>query len=278
MRIAAVVLPVCTIAAAAALTAFQLHRKAPTRRAPAPAVAALAVAVPATPVIKPPPAPPKYAAPVGGQFLTAWSDLLLGEGDAPPLLFMLRSDDLDGYRYGWRMPRVAEAMASELTAVLDDACGSRCPPAADRARTAAHAFVDASDRTDDAAHTRAWDSDAEGISTHLRRIALRSRAGARSLDVVCTCASWTVGMRMWNDITTCDATLRDAHGVVAIYRPRVLARSNKESIEEPIDAYDQMVVLPGLGTLVTETGWDYAGDNVTTPLAKTTPRTGPHWR
>jgi len=112
----------------------------------------------------------------------------------------------------------------------------------------------------------------------MRSVAVRSHAGAVTIDVTCTCASSTVGMRMWNDITSCDAMLRERGRVLATYRPRVLARSNKESIDEPIEAWDQTVELPSGTVLVDETGWDYAGDNVTTPLRKTTPRTGPHWR
>lgn len=277
MRTAAVVIPVCAIAAAAALTVFQLrphHHEPPPAPTPASAVT----------IIKPPPtqaqptqAPPKYAGPVGDQFLGEWSDLLLAKGDGPPMLFVLAAHDLNG-RYGWRMPRVARLMAEELGSVLDDGCTTGCAPAAEAARTAVHAFVDDDFRADDAARTRAWDVDDAGIMTHMHRLAIRSHSGAVTLDVTCDCASWTVGMRMWNDTTACDATLREKGRVLATYQPRVRAMSDKESIEEPIDSYDQIVALPGGGMLVTETGWEYLGDNVSVPLTKTTVRTGPHWR
>jgi len=288
MRTAVVVVPVLTIAAAIGLTAYQLHRSRAVARADRvsppecgvrrddlpPAQRAAAVAT-----IKPPPAkqaPPTYAAPVGGQFLTEWNDLLIGKGDGPPMLFVLGAGDLNG-RYEWRMPRVARVMAEELAAVLDDGCTAGCSPAADAARTAAHAYLDG-DVEVGIAKTRAWDTDDAGITNHMHRLAMRSRAGAITVDVTCTCASWTVGMRMWNDVTACDATLRDKGRVLATYQPRVRAMSDKESIEEPMDSYDQIVALPGGAMLVTETGWEYSGDNVTTPARKTVPRTGPHWR
>lgn len=258
MRTAAVVIPICTIAAAAALTAFQLrcHPRAHMARPPA------VVTTPTPVVIQPPPraaAPPKYGEPVGDQFLGAWRDLLLTTNDSPPLLFLLGASDLDGYRYGWRMPRVAHAMAEELAAVLDDGCAAGCSPIADAARTATHAFIDG-DATDDPARTRSWDTDDAGITEHWHRLAIRSRVGALVLDVTCDCASETVGMRMWNDVTTCDATLRDHGRTIATYRPRVRMAETKESILEPTGAYDQTVELPGGASLVTETG------------------SGPHWR
>jgi len=222
-------------------------------------------------------APPRYGGPVGDQFLSAWSDLLIAKGEGPPMLFVLGARDLNG-RYGWRMPRVARLMAEELASVLDDGCASGCSRAAETARTAAHGFVDDGDFDDGDAQTRAWVKDDDGIRTYMHRLTVRSRAAAITVDVTCTCASWTVGMRMWNDATTCDATLREKGHVLAIYRPRVRVSDTKESILEPTEAWDQTVELPGGATLVTETGWDYAGDNVNTPLKKTTPRTGPHWR
>lgn len=222
-------------------------------------------------------APPKYAGPVGDQFLNEWTDLLIAKGDGPPLLLVLGKDELNG-RYGWHMPRVTRLMAQELASVLDDGCSGGCPAAAQAARTAVHAFTDEDNPTDDPARPRSWVVDEAGYHTYMRSVAVRSRAGAVTLDVTCTCASATVGMRMWNDVTTCDATLREKGHVLATYRPRMLSKSNKESIEEPIDAWDQRVELPGGTTLVIETGWEYAGDNVTTPLRKTTVRTGPHWR
>lgn len=222
-------------------------------------------------------APPKYAGPVGDQFLGESGDLLVAKGDGPPMLFVLGASELNG-RYGWRLPRVAHLMAQELASVLDDGCAAGCSPAAEAARTAAHAFVDDGSFDDGAARTRTWVQDDSGINTTMHRLTVRSRAAGITVDVTCTCASWTVGMRMWNDTTTCDATVREKGHVLATYRPRRLSRSNKESIEEPIDAWDQTVELPGGATLVTETGWDYNGNNVTTPLTKTTVRSGPHWR
>jgi hypothetical protein len=67
-------------------------------------------------------------------------------------------------------------------------------------------------------------------------------------------------MRMWNDVTTCDATLRDHGRTIATYRPRAKLAATRESLLEPTGAYDQTVELPGGASLVTETG------------------TGPHWR
>jgi hypothetical protein len=231
-------------------------------------------------VIKPPPvaeAPPTYGGPVGDQFLGEWRDLLLAKGDGPPMLFVLPPHDLDG-RYSWRMPRVARLMTEELAAVLDDGCTQGCSPAAEAARTAAHGYVDDDGFTSDAARTRAWEADDAGITTYMHRLTVHSRANTITVDVTCDCASWTVGMRMWNDVTACDAVLRDRGKVLATYQPRVRAMPDKESIVESIDAWDQIVTLPGGGMLVTETGWEYAGDNVRVPLTKTTVRTGPHWR
>jgi hypothetical protein len=282
MRTAVVVIPVFTIAAAAGLTALDLRRSRHVPRADgaSPPECGVAVASLPPPIIKPPPiaeAPPKYGGPVGDQFLGEWSDLLLAKGDGPPMLFVLSPKDLNG-RYGWRMPRVARLMTEELVSVLDDGCAQGCSPAAEAARTAAREYLDDGAFTNGAARTRAWEADDAGITTYRHRLAVHSRASSITVDVTCDCASWTVGMRMWNDVTTCDAVLRDSGTLLATYQPRVRSKSNKESLEESLDAWDQIVTLPGSGMLVTETGSEYAGDNVTVPLTKTTVRTGPHWR
>jgi hypothetical protein len=224
-----------------------------------------------------PAAPPKYGGPVGDQFLSDWSDLLLVKGDGPPMLFVLGATELNG-RYSWRMPRVAHLMAEELASVLDDGCAGGCSKAAEAARAAAHDFVDQAIFDDGAAHTRTWVKDDAGMNMYMHELRVRSRSGTITVDVTCTCSSETVGMRMWNDLTWCDAVLRANGHVLATYKPRVLMTDTKESLLEPTDAWDQRVELPGGTTLVTETGWNYAGDNVDSPLKKTTARSGPHWR
>jgi hypothetical protein len=290
MRTAAVVIPIATIATAAGLTAYQLYSRRPPRVepvAPRQPCVPVAAAIPAPPPSLPHAPPPKYSVPVGNQFLGGWSDLLLAKHDGPHILFMLSAAELNDSRYGWYMPKVAQRMANELASVLDDGCTGGCSPGAEAARTAAHTFAD-NGPGDGATQTRAWVKEDETPRIHMHRLSVRSRwqqlgddgvaIDSIDVDVTCTCESWTIGMRMWNDVTTCDATLRDKGRVLATYRPRVALGSGKEISLFPLQAWDQTVVLPGGATLVTETGWNYTGDDAHTPRKRTTLRTGPHWR
>jgi hypothetical protein len=272
MRIATVVLPLSATLVAAGVTALALEHRPPAAARdalPELVVAPMPIALPAPG----PRTPAPYEAPVGGQYLA--NDLLLAQGDAPPLVFLLPADELTGYRYGWRMPRLAEAMAQELAAVLDDCPTKQCSRT-EEARAALRVLLDADDHRDGPVRSRQWEH-ADDVTEHIRQLTTRRTAGAVALDVTCTCSSWTVGMRMWNDITTCDATLRERGRVLASYRPRRLTKPTKESTFDPIDAWDQRVSFGSGDDLVIETGWSYAGDNVSSPLVKTTVRGGPRW-
>lgn len=268
MRIATVVLPVAATAGAAALLALQLRPRAP---APPPRLAIVPVPVAVTAPAPLPPAPARYEHPVGGQFLE--TDLLV-TGDHAPLLLERHDDEPDGFRYAWRYGALARAMASELAAVLDDACPTGCAHAAE-ARTALATWLDG-----DPAETHRllrWTTDADGVPTYTRRLTVHAAAGAIAVDVTCTSESYTYGMHGWNDATSCEATLRDGRRVLASYRPRQLAVYEHDAVRVPIDSFEQRVTLADGSELVTETGWDYQGDPDRPDRVRTGVRPGPRW-
>ncbi len=282
MQRSAIVVPVALSALGAAfLVAGQLLLGAKSEQR-----ATLHVAVPAPVVaVAPPPPPPPanpYAQPVGAYFERWGRDLALGTGDSPALLFLLDAAELRGARHGWRMPKLADELVRDLAAVLDAGCEKACSGSAQRARDIAHALAEAEDTRDTAPRTRRWQTIEDGFGTDHRTITMRRVAGAFALDVSCRCTSWTVGMRMWNDLGTCDATLSEHGHVVATYVPRVLLAETKESTYVALDAYDQTVTLGDRHRLVIHSGYDYSGgvDFVAVteaPLQKRKPRGSLVW-
>lgn len=267
MRIAIVVFPAAATAAAAALLALQLRPRAPV---PAPRVAVVPVPVA---VVSPPSHPRphlKYEHPVGGQYLEA--DLLI-TGQHAPLLLERRDDELDAVRYAWRYEALARAMASELAAVIDDACPTGCDHAA-AARTALATWLDGTARETHA--LRGWTRD-EGVTLYERQLTVHAATGPIVVDVTCRSESYTYGMRGWNDETTCDAVLRDRGRTLATYRPRQLAVYEHHAVLAATDAYEQRVSFADGAELLTETGWNYEGDPDLPDLVKTEVRRGPSW-
>ena len=113
----------------------------------------------------------------------------------------------------------------------------------------------------------------------MRRLAVHAVTGNVAVDVTCTSRSYTVGMRMWNDVTTCDATLRDHGRVLATYRQRRMTVLEHHSVVTPVDAYEQTVDFAGGAELFATTGWDYEGDPDLPNCVRTAPcKCGPVWR
>jgi hypothetical protein len=251
MHRTAIVTPALLVAGAAALLGWQLVRD---RQAPVPQLVSVPVAAP--PPVQPlPPRPPQRAEPVGN-FLGWWGkDLALGSNDGPPLLFVLDAAALKSARHGWKLPKLAQTMADELARVLDEGCGrdaAQCSAAATHARDAARELADTYDYRDGEPRLAHWQDDDAGVTMWHRSFAIRRSAGAVALDVTCESASWTVGMRMWNDIGTCEGVLTERGQVIARYSPRVVLADNKEGVFELGDGYMQIVALAD-DTMVTIT-------------------------
>jgi len=226
--------------------------------------------------------PPPYTAPVG-DFLQTWGkDLAVGTNDGPPLLFMLDSSELRSGRHAWKVPKIADLMARDLAAVLDEGCAQKCDAEAEHARTAAHALVDAEQPVDSPPTAKRWKTGDADMTMFHRSFAMHRVAGKIAFDVTCRCDSETVGMRMWNDLGTCDAVLSERGRMIARYQPRVLLARTKMSTFVELDAYDQTVELASHETLVIASGYTYAGGvdfahMTDTPLTKATPRGSLTW-
>jgi hypothetical protein len=174
-----------------------------------------------------------------------------------PTLFLLSSADLSSRRYGWKMPALANAMARELSAVLDEGCRTGCGATVEHARTRLQQFLDFDQPHDDAPRTTRSRSNELG-SSDLRTISIRSIAGAVSLEVTCRCESWTVGMRLWNDHATCDARLLDRGRSLLRYSPRVELGSDHQALDYLLEAYRQEVTLQDGTALVIKSGYNYS--------------------
>lgn len=214
----------------------------------------------------------KRAAPVGGQFLSEqgeWQKRLpAATGEGPPLLFMLSRAQLASSRWGWELPALARAMAEELAAVLDDGCVRACGVVARNVRERLRDFLDDSTTIEAAPRARNWLTDESGYHTWHRNLSARVRAGLLTVDVDCICHSATVGMRVWNDVTTCDATVRERGRVLARYLPRVRLGEGKLSEVFPLAAFSQTVQFPEAGELLIESGYNYEGDGKKHPYEK----------
>jgi hypothetical protein len=276
-----VVVVICTgamILTWVATTSRPLESSSDSAVVAAPMIASTArtVRTVATPTAPP---PALYVRPVGDQYLGVWGRRLATTEDGPPHWFLLSAAELASSRYGWELPALAEAMAEELGAVLAEGCRARaCTAEVEQARASLRAFVDddRSTRTFGAPHTRRWIT-GEDVPEEHRRIDIAGRAEATSFDVECNCTSWTIGMRMWNDLAECTATLR-AHGrTLLTYAPSTKRISHKEPLLSPLDAYDQIVTFASGATLTIESGYSYAGDGVTTPLTRGSPRGTLKW-
>jgi hypothetical protein len=280
MQRIAIVVPVALSAIGAAfLVAGQLTMgAAPEQRAEMPVVAA-----PAVEVVPPAPPPPiLFEHPVGA-YLERWGrDVALGTGDSPALIFMLGDGELRAGRHGWRVSRLAQDLLADLAALLDAGCEDGCSAGAQHAREAAHALADAEDTRETAPHARRWQTTDEDIPTDHRTVTMRRTAGGFVLDVTCRSKSWTVGMRMWNDLGSCDAVLSEHGRAIATYQPRVLLAPTKESTYVALDAYDQTVTLADHEQLVIRSGYEYSGGPdfravTDTPLQKGKPRGALLW-
>jgi hypothetical protein len=205
----------------------------------------------------------KRAEPVGGQFLGSegrWQMRLpAAMGEGPPLLFMLSRAQLTSPRWGWELPVLARAMVEELAAVLDDGC-SGCAVVARDVRQRLQDYL-AADTVAGAPSVRNWVTDEDDPTWH-RTFGIRVSAGplAVDVDVDCSCRSEYVGMRGWNDVTTCDATVRERGRVLVRYLPRVRLGRGKLSNVFPLAAFSQTVQFPEGGQLLIESGYDYKGD------------------
>jgi len=234
----------------------------------------------------PPPGPPavRYEHPVGyelamdSSFLERWGIPLVIGHDGPPVLFLLSSAELNGERYGWEMPALAEAMARELSAVLDEGCRDGCSTQAGQARARLQGLADTDARRDRPAQIRRWRAEDDGLpEVDHREITFRTAAGRISLDVVCRCVSQPLGMRMWNDFTVCDASLLDRGRLVLRYAPRVELASDRISELRALEAYRQTVSFPDGEQLIIESGYDYTGDDIDRPREKTEVRGSLRW-
>lgn len=217
------------------------------------AIALLCGTAPAQPAPK---LPVKYSRPVGGHYLEQVHDRFGRGGDGPPALFLVGDAELAGARLGWVMPKLADSLIEELVAVLDDACqGGGCAAVVEAARTRVHALAGEPGNYGPA-HTRHWTDTGELPSVEHRSVAIRS-AGAVTVEAVCTCQSWTIGMRMWNDEIDCATTVRDHGRFVIRYAPQVLRGSGKVAWLFDLDAYDQVATFPSGDDLVIESGFEY---------------------
>jgi hypothetical protein len=238
-----------------------------------------------TPAVAPPrveaapPPPPRYLRPVGDQYLGEWGRRMATPDDGPPRLFLLTAAELSSYRYGWEMEALSKAMAQELQAVLEEGCRAKtCRADIERARSSLRALIDDDARTRvfGETRTRRWTTGDDVPEEH-RSIAITGRLDAIAFDVECTCTSWTVGMRMWNDLADCKATLSEHGHELLHYAPTTLRGSEREAVYYAIDAYDQIVTFAGGSTLTIESGYAYNGDGARTPLTRGAPRGKLSW-
>jgi hypothetical protein len=206
------------------------------------------------------PIPPtvQYERPVGGEFFESWGKRLAIRHDGPPPLFLVSSAELNDERYGWEMRMLARTMAEELSAVLEKGCRNGCDAQAGRARVLLQELVEAEARRDSPAQTRHWKGDGDDSRpVDHREIAIRTSAGQVSLEVVCRCESVTIGMGMWNDVTTCDASLLDRGRRLLRYSPRLELGDDRTSLLVALDAYQQTVRFFDGEQLIIESGHDY---------------------
>jgi hypothetical protein len=244
----------------------------------APIVLVIAGAPIATAKAKPPTAPAvQYEKPIGGQFLVEWSPHLARHIDGPAVLFLLSAAELNSARYSWEMPSLAKSMAEELLAVLDEGCRAGCGPQVGPVRARLQELLDAQ-RQDGVPRTRRWQTghDAPPIEDH-RSIAIRTRAGQITLDVSCSCVSSTIGMRHYNDVTTCDASLLDRGRFVLRYAPRTDLASGKIALLSELDAYTQTVTFADGEALEIKSGYEYSGNGADTPRQKAGVRGSLRW-
>jgi hypothetical protein len=181
---------------------------------------------------------------------------------------MLSRAQLASSRWSWELPAIAQAMAEELAAVLDEGCASGCGVVAPNVRERLRAFLDASNTVEGAPHASNWITDEGGYHTWHRSFSIRVSAGPLAVDVDCKCNSETVGMRVWNDVTTCDATVRERGRVLARYLPRVSHGEGKLSESILLEAFSQTVQFPEGGELLIESGYNYEGDGKKRPYQK----------
>jgi hypothetical protein len=223
-----------------------------------------------------PKAPVKYSLPVGGYYLTQFNDRFGRSGDGPPALFLVGDAELAGARLGWVMPKLADSLINELVAVLDDACQGRgCAAAVEAARTRVHEIGEW--RSYGPAHAHHWTDMSEMPPVEHRSVAIRS-AGAVTVEAVCTCQSWTIGMRMWNDEIDCVTTVRDHGRFVIRYAPKVLRGYGKEVESFNLDAYDQVASFPSGDDLVIESGFEYEHGSDARPVKTRQVRRGVRWK
>lgn len=173
-------------------------------------------------------------------------------------------------------------MAGDLAALLDEGCAQGCDAEADHARTVAHTLVDADQPVDSAPTARHWRTTDDETTMFHRTFAMHRVVGAIAFDVSCRCDSETVGMRMWNDLGTCDAVLTERGRTLARYQPRVQLARTKLSTFFALDAYDQTVELASHEQLVIASGYTYTGGvdfahMTDVPLAKAAPRGALTW-
>jgi hypothetical protein len=256
-RSAIVIVPIVAIVVGGSATVLLLGRAAPLSaiapRIPVPTTASSGPAVAALPS----PADARAAQPIGGAFLSSWAASMPATSKETPTLFLLSSADLSSRRYGWKMPALANAMARELSAVLDEGCRTGCGATVEHARTRLQQFLDFDQPHDDAPRTTRSRSNELG-SSDLRTISIRSIAGAVSLEVTCRCESWTVGMRLWNDRVTCDARLLDRGRSLLRYSPRVELGSDHQALDYLLEAYRQEVTFQDGTALVIKSGYNYS--------------------
>ncbi|HTR56389.1 MAG TPA: hypothetical protein VMJ10_37200 [Kofleriaceae bacterium] len=238
------------------------------------------------PRARPAPAPAHaYLGPVGDFLPFLYDSIAPRGGDGPPVLFLLDRAELASYRYAWELPTMAKLAARDIAAVLADGCKDTCPDDAQHVRDAAQELAGDGEAEphDGDPRVRRWQDDDVGVTTDHRVIALRRTAGPFALDLACSCDSWTVGMRMWNDMVTCDATISEHGKTLASYRPRVLTdNGGKEGVFTRLDAFDQTIELASGARLAIASGYNYSGgvdrEQLTdVPLVKTQPRGALVW-
>jgi len=101
-----------------------------------------------------------------------------------------------------------------------------------------------------------------------RSIAIRTRAGHIALDVSCTCTSWGIGMRQWNDVTTCDASLLDRGRLVLRVRAAHRAGVGQHRVALRSRCLHQTVTFADGETLEIESGYQYSGADAHSPRQK----------
>lgn len=202
----------------------------------------------------PPPTP--STAPAGDQFLGIWGRRFATSVDGPDVLFLLPDRELAGLRYGREVPAIARTLVEEAIAVLDEGCrAATCSEPTTRARALLQSLL-AAQPTATAPHARHWTATEAGLAVDKRSITTRLSASGITVDVLCSCASQTIGMGLWNDIASCTATVRDHGRPLLRYEPRV-RRGEDKGVSYALDAYDQTLVLgtgPTERTLVITSG------------------------